>query len=119
MMVEVPAAALTIDLFPEAEFLSIGSNDLAQYLAAAARDSSALAELADPIQPAMLRLLRMVVAAAAARGLELSLCGDAGADPAAVPLLLRAGLRVLSVAPARVGEVKLAIAATDLGEEGT
>jgi phosphotransferase system enzyme I (PtsI) len=114
IMIEVPAAALTADLF-DAEFYSVGTNDLAQYVAAAARDAAGLASLADPVQPAMLRLLRVVVAAAAARGVELTLCGDAGAEPAAIPRLLRAGLRALSVAPARVGEVKQVIAETDLG----
>jgi len=115
IMVEVPAAAITADLF-EAAFFSIGSNDLSQYVAAAARDVNAVAELADPTQPAVLRLVRHVVSSAATRGIEVSLCGDAGADPAAVPSLLGAGLRTLSVAPALVGRVKLAIASVDLRE---
>ena len=56
MMVEVPAAALAIDLF-EADFFSIGSNDLIQYITASSRDSSPLAPLQDPLQPAVLRLI--------------------------------------------------------------
>jgi phosphotransferase system enzyme I (PtsI) len=115
IMVEVPAAAITADLF-DADFFSIGSNDLSQYVAAAGRDTAAVAELADPTQPAMLRLVRHVVDSAAARGVEVSLCGEAGADPAAIPLLLGAGLRTLSVAPALVGRAKLAIASVDLRE---
>lgn len=113
MMVEVPAAAIAADQF-DADFLSIGSNDLTQYLAAAGRDIEAVADLADPVQPAMLRLLRYVVDVAAAQNIEVSLCGDAGGDERAIPLLLASGLRSLSVAPALVGPAKIAIAAIDL-----
>jgi phosphotransferase system enzyme I (PtsI) len=113
IMVEVPACAVAADLF-DADFYSIGSNDLAQYVAAAGRDVPALADLADPVQPAMLRLIAGVVEAARVRGVEVSLCGDAGGEPAAIPWLLDAGLRTLSMAPALVGRVKLAIAACDL-----
>jgi phosphotransferase system enzyme I (PtsI) len=113
MMVEVPAAAIAADLF-DAEFFSIGSNDLTQYVAAAGRDIDMLADLADPVQPAMLRLLCHVVAAAHTRGIDVSLCGDAGGDPAAIPLLLSTGLRSLSMAPPQVGRAKIAITATNL-----
>jgi phosphotransferase system enzyme I (PtsI) len=113
IMVEVPAAAIAADLF-DAEFFSVGSNDLTQYVAAAGRDVAAVAELADPTQPAVLRLIHHVVRVAAERGVEISLCGDAGGDPAAIPHLLAAGLRTLSVAPALVGRTKLAVAETDL-----
>jgi phosphotransferase system enzyme I (PtsI) len=113
IMVEVPAAAIAADLF-DAEFFSIGSNDLAQYVTAAGRDVAALAHLADPVQPAMLRLIAYVVETARARGIELSLCGDAAGDAAAIPALLRAGLRRLSMPPALVGAAKAAIAAIDL-----
>jgi phosphoenolpyruvate-protein phosphotransferase (PTS system enzyme I) len=113
IMVEVPACAVTADLF-DADFYSIGSNDLAQYVGAAGRDMPSLAELADPVQPAMLRLIAGVVAAARARAVDVSLCGDAGGDPAAIACLLGAGLRMLSMAPALVGRAKLAIAECDL-----
>jgi phosphotransferase system enzyme I (PtsI) len=116
IMIEVPAAAITADLFDAAEFFSIGSNDLTQYVAAAGRDSAQVADLADPTQPAVLRLIRHVVDIAAARGIEASLCGDAGGDPTAIPSLLAAGVRSLSVAPTLVGRTKLAIAGTDLRE---
>ena len=112
-MIEVPAAAIAADQF-DAEFFSIGSNDLTQYVAAAGRDIGAVADLADPVQPAMLRLLRFVVDAARAQQIDVSLCGDAGGDPRAIPLLLAAGLRTLSMAPALVGGAKLAVAAVDL-----
>ena len=113
IMIEVPAAAIAADQF-DAEFFSIGSNDLTQYVAAAGRDIGAVADLADPTQLAMLRLFRCVVDAAHARHIDVSLCGDAGGDPRAIPLLLAAGLRSLSMAPALVGGAKLAVAAVDL-----
>jgi phosphotransferase system enzyme I (PtsI) len=62
----------------------------------------------------MLRLLRYVVDVAHAQRIEVSLCGDAGGDPRAIPLLLATGLRCLSMAPALVGHAKLALAAVDL-----
>ena len=113
IMIEVPAAAIAADQF-DAEFFSIGSNDLTQYVAAAGRDIGAVADLADPTQPAMLRLFRCVVDAARARHIDLSLCGDAGGDPRAIPSLLATGLRSLSMAPALVGGAKRAVAAIDL-----
>jgi phosphotransferase system enzyme I (PtsI) len=113
MMVEVPAAALALDAF-DTDFVSIGSNDLTQYTLAAGRDEPSVAALADTAEPAVLRLIAMTVAAADARGLPVSLCGDAGGDPRLVPALLAAGLRSLSMAPAAVGRVKQAIAGLSL-----
>ncbi len=113
IMVEVPAAALAIGRFA-ADFFSIGSNDLTQYATAAGRDIGAVSTLADPLHPGVLRLIEAVVHDAAAAGRDVSLCGDAGGDPAAVPYLLRAGLRSLSVAPAALARTKLAVAACDL-----
>ena len=115
IMVEVPAAAIAIDLF-DADFFSIGSNDLTQYVTAAGRDIGAVAELADPVSPAVLRLVAAVVRHGRETGREVSLCGDAGGDPRAIGALLRAGLRSLSVAPGSAGAAKQAIAAVDLRE---
>jgi phosphoenolpyruvate-protein phosphotransferase (PTS system enzyme I) len=109
MMVEVPAAALALDLF-EADFVSLGSNDLVQYLTASCRDSTRLAALQDPLQPGVLRLIERVIDDARKRGLEVSVCGDMASDPRCVPALLAAGLRCFSVAPAALGRVKMAIA---------
>jgi phosphotransferase system enzyme I (PtsI) len=109
IMVEVPAAALAIDLF-EADFFSIGSNDLIQYVTASSRDSSPLAPLQDPLQPAVLRLIHEVVEHAKAHGIPVSLCGDMASDVRCIPALLDVGLRCLSVAPAAVARVKSAIA---------
>jgi phosphotransferase system enzyme I (PtsI) len=113
IMVEVPAAALTPERFA-ADFFSIGSNDLTQYTLAAARDLDSVAGLGDAGDPAVLKLISMTAAYGLASGREVSLCGDAGADPRLVPALLTAGLRSLSVAPSAVGRVKAAIATTRL-----
>jgi phosphoenolpyruvate-protein phosphotransferase (PTS system enzyme I) len=109
MMVEVPAAALRASNF-DAEFMSIGSNDLVQYVMAAGRDISAVADLYDPGNPAVLELIDRVVETGERHGIEVSLCGDMASDPALVPRLLELGLRRLSVAPATLGAVKAAIA---------
>lgn len=113
IMVEVPAAAIAIDQF-DANFFSIGSNDLTQYVTAAGRDIGAVADLADPMNPAVLRLIASVARCGRETGRDVSLCGDAGGDPRMIGALLRAGLRSLSVAPASVGAAKQAIAAIDL-----
>jgi phosphotransferase system enzyme I (PtsI) len=108
MMVEVPAAALTIEDF-NADFFSIGSNDLIQYAAAASRDEPQLADLARPSR-AVFGLIGHVVNHANRSGLETSLCGDLAGDPEQVAALLDRGLRTLSVAPGALGPVKAAIA---------
>jgi phosphoenolpyruvate-protein phosphotransferase (PTS system enzyme I) len=110
MMVEVPAAALTAASFA-ADFYSIGSNDVVQYVMAASRDDPNVAPLYDPGNPAVHALIRHVVKAAAARGVEVGLCGDMASDPAHLPTLLGLGLRRISVPPARLAAVKAAIAA--------
>jgi phosphoenolpyruvate-protein phosphotransferase (PTS system enzyme I) len=113
IMVEVPAAAIAIDTF-DADFFSIGSNDLTQYVMAAARDSDAVATLNDPGHPAVLRLIAQVTAHGVARGRKVSLCGDAGGEPKFIEALLKAGVRGVSVAPAALARVKAAIARIDL-----
>jgi len=117
MMVEVPAAALAAEGF-DVDFFSIGSNDLIQYLTASARDNPAVAPLADPRNPAVSEMICRVVGAARAKGIHVSLCGDMASNPALVPLLLDCGLRAMSVAPAQVGGVKLAIHRYRGSEEG-
>jgi len=110
MMVEVPAAALNVAAFA-VDFCSIGSNDLVQYVTATGRDCAAVADLHDPLDPAVLELIGRVVAHGAATGREVSLCGDMASDPRYLPALLDLGLASLSVAPARLAKVKAAIAA--------
>jgi phosphotransferase system enzyme I (PtsI) len=113
IMVEVPAAAIMIETF-DAAFFSIGSNDLTQYVMAAARDNGAVAALNDSSHPAVLRLIAHVAAHGAASGRKASLCGDAGGEPKLIEALLTAGLRALSVGPSALGRVKAAIARVTL-----
>ena len=113
IMVETPAAAIAIDLL-DAAFYSIGSNDLTQYVMAAARDSGGrVAALNDPGHPAVLRLIQHVVAHGQANARPVSLCGDMASDPTLLKRLLATGLKRLSVAPAALGRIKLAIAEAD------
>jgi len=105
IMVEVPAAGLAIEQF-DASFFSIGSNDLAQYLTACDRTNGALATLIDPLQPAMLNLIRHIADYGRRAGRGVSLCGDMGGDPRCVPSLLACGLRELSVNPSALALVK-------------
>jgi phosphotransferase system enzyme I (PtsI) len=114
IMVEVPAVAITPERFSQAAFFSIGSNDLTQYVMAASRESEAVASLHDVGQPAVRALIGQVCHYGDKAGIEVSLCGDAGGDPAHISGLLEAGLRVLSVAPAELARAKMAIADADL-----
>jgi phosphoenolpyruvate-protein phosphotransferase (PTS system enzyme I) len=108
MMVEVPAAALAIEDF-DADFFSIGSNDLIQYVAAASRDEPQLADLARPSR-AIFNLIRHVVDHAKLTGREASLCGDLAGEPSQVAALLDQGLRILSVTPGALGAIRAAVA---------
>jgi phosphotransferase system enzyme I (PtsI) len=108
MMVEVPAAALTIEDF-DADFFSIGSNDLIQYVAAASRDEPQLDDLAR-LSRAVFNLIGHVVGHAERSGREASLCGDLAAEPEQVAALLDQGLRIFSVAPGALAPVRAAIA---------
>jgi phosphoenolpyruvate-protein phosphotransferase (PTS system enzyme I) len=108
MMVEVPAAALTVADFPAA-FFSIGANDLAQFVAAADRANGAVSHLLDPTSPAMLELIRRVVDHGQATGKGVSLCGDVAGDAGRVLTLLNCGLRELSMSPRSLAAVKSAI----------
>jgi phosphotransferase system enzyme I (PtsI) len=110
IMVEVPAVAIAPEPFAEVAFFSIGSNDLTQYVMAAARDNGAVASLNDPRHTAVTTLIRNVTSFGKEHGIPVSLCGDAGGDPAAIPHLLRAGVRALSVASAQLALAKAAVA---------
>ncbi|HET7716575.1 MAG TPA: putative PEP-binding protein [Bauldia sp.] len=117
IMVEVPAVAVVPELFSRAAFFSIGSNDLTQYVTASARDIAAVAALGDAGHPAVAALVARVVDAGRALGIDVSLCGDMGGDPAHIPALIATGLRSVSVAPIQLGRAKLAIAET-IADEG-
>ncbi|MEJ3658716.1 phosphoenolpyruvate--protein phosphotransferase [Actinomycetes bacterium KLBMP 9759] len=111
IMVEVPAAALKAERFvPHLDFLSIGTNDLTQYALAAERGNTAVAALADPLDPGVLRLVDAVCRAAGDRAL-VAVCGEAAADPRAAEAFVGLGVRELSVAPALVAETKQVVRA--------
>jgi phosphotransferase system enzyme I (PtsI) len=115
MMVEVPAAALMLDTFVAADFFSFGTNDLAQYLIASAREGTDFEMQYDAAKPAVVRLLEQAVKLGA--GKPVSICGDMASDPQSVPSLLAAGLRNFSVAPGRLGAIRSAI--VGLNADGT
>jgi phosphoenolpyruvate-protein kinase (PTS system EI component) len=97
-MIEVPSAALiAASLAPHVDFFSIGTNDLAQYVFASDRTNSNVANLADPLHPAVLQLIHLTCVAAQAAGKPVSLCGEIAGDPLAAPLLLGLGINELSV----------------------
>jgi phosphocarrier protein FPr len=109
----VPALALKARAIASyVDFFSIGTNDLTQYTLAAERGNDAVAALADPLDPAVLRLIQMVCEAAGDR-LLVSVCGELAADPVAAPLLVGLGVRELSVSPAAVPLTKVAVRATN------
>ena len=110
MMIEVPAAAIMADVFArEAEFFSIGTNDLVQYALAIDRGSESLAAQASPFDPAILRMIKFVTDAGKHRGIPVSLCGAMGSDPLAACLLVGLGLRELSMEAAAIPEIKESI----------
>ena len=107
VMIEVPAAALCIDdLLDEVDFVSIGSNDLIQYLMAADRDNPKVAHLCEPFSPALLRLLHQVIQACNERGKPVTLCGEMAGRPRCFLPLFGMGLRRLSMSPAFVPSIK-------------
>jgi phosphoenolpyruvate-protein kinase (PTS system EI component) len=115
-MVEIPAAALLAREFAaEVDFFSIGTNDLMQYTLAAERGNARLAALADPLQPAVLRLIRAVVDAGRARGKWVGICGELAADPLAIPLLVGLGVDELSMNAVAIPRAKQIIRDLDYG----
>ena len=116
-MVEIPAAALrAADLLASCDFLSIGTNDLAQYTLATDRMAGELADLLDPWQPALLDLIRMTAEAGAALGKPVGVCGEAAASPALAPVLVGLGVTTLSMSASAVADVRDALAAVTLAD---
>lgn len=112
-MIEVPAAALLVDrLAPHADFMSIGSNDLTQYVLAMDRQHPLFAGHADARHPSVLRLIAQASRAAQARGCPLSVCGALAGQPGGARLLYGLGVRTLSIAAA-----ELALASAELGDQ--
>ena len=111
IMIETPAAAITADLLAsEADFLSIGTNDLTQYALAMDRGNPAVASDLDGLHPAVLRLIARTCEGGAVHGKWTGVCGSLASDPLAVPILIGLGVTELSSAPALVPEIKALVA---------
>ncbi len=109
-MIEHPAGVLLArEIFHEADFASVGTNDLTMYLLAADRDSAHLAQYFDPLHPAVLRALRNLTADAAAERTSLSICGEIAADPSMTGLILGLGFTQLSMSPQWIVPVGLTL----------
>ena len=114
-MIEVPAAAIALETFiDQVDFLSIGTNDLVQYLLAADRNNDAVAELYSPLHPAVLRLLWQVIDTAQRHATPVAVCGEMAGDAHMTALLLALGLTEFSLHPATLLEVRRAIREVDL-----
>ncbi len=114
-MIEVPAAALAArNMAREADFLSIGTNDLSQYALAVDRNNARVADLYQPLHPGVLRLVQNVIEAGMDTETSVSVCGEMAGDPEAVVLLLGMGLRSLSMPPFQVPVVKRMLAAVTI-----
>jgi phosphotransferase system enzyme I (PtsI) len=106
VMIETPASVAIVDLLcRDADFLSLGTNDLVQYTLAIDRTDEHVAHLYTPLHPAILRMLRQVAETAAEAGTELSVCGEMAGDPLYVPILLGLGITHLSMAPPSIPAV--------------
>ncbi len=107
MMLEVPAAAITIDsMLDLVDFVSIGSNDLVQYLMAADRDNPKVSHLCQPLSPAVLRVLKHVIETCNRQRVPVTVCGEMAGKPKAFLLLLGMGLRRFSMSPSFVPSIK-------------
>ncbi|MFB3853617.1 MAG: phosphoenolpyruvate--protein phosphotransferase [Vicinamibacterales bacterium] len=110
-MIEIPAAAATVDLLAaEVDFLSIGTNDLIQFALAVDRNDARVSRLYQPLHPAVLRTIRLVVHACRRAGVPVSLCGEMASDPLVLPLLIGIGLRDFSMVPSAIPPAKRVIA---------
>jgi phosphotransferase system enzyme I (PtsI) len=117
VMIEVPSAALTCDLLArQADFFSIGTNDLIQYSLAVDRANEKVAYLYEPTHPAVLRLIENIVKTGHTHNLEVAMCGEMAGEPAFALLLLGLGLDEFSVPPMVVPEIKYIIRKINLDE---
>jgi phosphocarrier protein FPr/phosphocarrier protein len=115
VMIETPAAALLADqLAAEADFLSVGTNDLTQYTLASDRGNAAVAGKVDALHPAVLRLIGQAARGAQAHGRWIGVCGGLTADPLAAPVLIGLGVTELSAPPAAVPALKAAVRRLDM-----
>ncbi len=117
IMLEVPAAVIMVDrLAEEVDFLSIGTNDLTQYLMAADRTNPKVANLANGLHPALLRLIARSVTIAHQKGIKVSLCGQLASIPDAIPILLGLGIDELSINPSMIPQIIESISELSLQE---
>ncbi len=117
VMIEVPAAAICIDsILRETQFISIGSNDLIQYLMAADRDNSKVSHMCEPLSPAVIRVLMMIFDACKRSGMPVTLCGEMAAQPRSFLVLFGLGLRKFSMSPAFVPAIKSLLARVSTAE---
>ncbi len=115
IMVEIPSAAVAADIIaPEVDFFSIGTNDLCQYTLAVDRMNQKVSYLYDPFDPAILRLIKMVIDASHAHGIFTGMCGEMAGDEKAAQLLVGLGLDDFSMSPSSLLKVKKAIRGTTL-----
>jgi phosphotransferase system enzyme I (PtsI) len=120
VMVEVPSAALLADhLAGEADFFSIGTNDLAQYALAVDRANPEVSDLYRPLHPAILRLIRLVVDAGRARGRPVAVCGELAAEPLGAMVLVGLGITDLSMTPVAIPTLKDYLSTVDAGRART
>ena len=117
VMFEVPALAWQLDsLLPHVDFISVGTNDLLQFLYAADRGNSRLAGRYDSLSPALLRLLHFVVNKVRPAGVDIAVCGEMAGRPVEALALLAIGVRSLSMSPGAIGPVKAMIRSLDLND---
>jgi len=116
-MVEVPSLLYELDqLMPKVDFVSVGSNDLMQFMFAADRGNALVSRRFDPLSPAPLRALKMLVKAAKKHKIPLNLCGEMAGRPLDAMALIGLGFRAISMAPASIGPVKTMILALDAND---
>jgi phosphotransferase system enzyme I (PtsP) len=120
VMLEVPAAALQVGAFAQrVDFVSVGTNDLIQYVLAVDRNNSRVAHLYEPFHPAVIQLLHSIARASAQAGVAVSVCGEMAGEPVLAILLVAMGYRQLSMSVSNVMRVKWALKQVSLPQAET